>query len=639
MSIKRTFRVLSLLMSAGVIVAGCSGDDDEQAEVVIPGPPIDGSQGGSAGSGGSGGSGGSQSAGSAGSVDMGQGGSAAGTGGSAGSGGTQSAGEAGSGGCAFTMCDEACVDTQTSAANCGACGKACDAGPNQVPTCTSGVCGVVCMVGFADCDPSAPGCEMDVSVDVNNCGACGNTCADGAGVPAQCVSGMCQLACPQGKQDCNGDPSDGCESDKNTDADNCGTCGNTCPGSTCVEGGCVCAGTSEEAKLLPLDLYIIMDQSRSMEEPTSKSGKSKWAAVKEAISSFVQDPKSEGLGVGIKYFPTREKSLPVTCTSEAQCGSYGPCMPLSGCSNSKNDVTECIVDADCDVLGAGGKCIPLGVCSNNDEYACFPTLSGNCSGGLGSCVALDPFCQFETCSVGEYATPAVAISALPDNATNIITSLDAQVPLGGTPTKPALEGAVQYASGYAKANPRHTVVVLLATDGMPNDCSSTIDNVAQTALAASQQETKVRTFVIGVFGDSDIQSGAQTNLDKIAKAGGGQDTAFVISTSQDVAQEFLAALNNIRGSSLSCSYEVPKPQSGAFDPQMVNVLFTPGSGGTKTILYVDSLAGCSAQSGGWYYDDPANPTKIIACPSTCASFQQGGASKVEIQLGCATTKP
>jgi hypothetical protein len=47
------------------------------------------------------------------------------------------------------------------------------------------------------------------------------------------------------------------------------------------------------------------------------------------------------------------------------------------------------------------------------------------------------------------------------------------------------------------------------------------------------------------------------------------------------------------------------------------------------------VAGCG-QKGGWYYDDPANPTKIIMCPTTCAALQGDVGGKVEVIFGCET---
>ncbi|KAG0631969.1 hypothetical protein M758_1G294800 [Ceratodon purpureus] len=142
--------------------------------------------------------------------------------------------------------------------NCGSCGNVCPVPlSNQfgtgVATCTKGVCGhtLTCATGFADCDGDpSNGCELDVKSNVNNCGSCGSVCPTGQlGQLATCTDGMCGLesTCAKDFEDCDSDPSNGCESDVRSDVKNCGSCGKVCPvpltnhGSgeaTCTDGVC-----------------------------------------------------------------------------------------------------------------------------------------------------------------------------------------------------------------------------------------------------------------------------------------------------------------------------------------------------------------------------------------------------------------
>ena len=65
--------------------------------------------------------------------------------------------------------------------------------------------------------------------------------------------------------------------------------------------------------------------------------------------------------------------------------------------------------------------------------------------------------------------------------------------------------------------------------------------------------------------------------------------------------------------------------------------FTSGTGTSTTVGHTSSSAACA--QGGWYYDiDPSvgTPTQIIACPSTCTTFNADISGHVEIVLGCAT---
>jgi hypothetical protein len=99
------------------------------------------------------------------------------------------------------------------------------------------------------------------------------------------------------------------------------------------------------------------------------------------------------------------------------------------------------------------------------------------------------------------------------------------------------------------------------------------------------------------------------------------------------------ATSVVQGSGISCDYDIPAvPGGDPFDPAKVNVEYTPG--GTmmpQPIGYVaDGPGGCSMQNGGWYYDDPQNPTQIIMCPSTCTALQADATGKVDVLFGCDT---
>jgi hypothetical protein len=61
-------------------------------------------------------------------------------------------------------------------------------------------------------------------------------------------------------------------------------------------GGMQCAADVHAAEGLPLDMFIMMDQSGSMNEKVS--GGSKWTAVTGALSTFVQSQKTVGLSAG-----------------------------------------------------------------------------------------------------------------------------------------------------------------------------------------------------------------------------------------------------------------------------------------------------------------------------------------------------
>jgi len=96
----------------------------------------------------------------------------------------------------------------------------------------------------------------------------------------------------------------------------------------------VCSATSTAAEPLPLDLFFIVDVSKSMTRPTSFGTRApKWDAVRSAMNGFFTDAQSAGLGVGLGYFPALQPSLAQvsTCTMDSQCGTFGPCDRRKTC--------------------------------------------------------------------------------------------------------------------------------------------------------------------------------------------------------------------------------------------------------------------------------------------------------------------
>ena len=77
-----------------------------------------------------------------------------------------------------------------------------------------------------------------------------------------------------------------------------GTSGNPDDCGTSVLNGCV--GEFYEGESLPLDIYIMFDQSGSMINDVG--GMTRLAAVQQATREFLRQPESAGIGVGIGYF-------------------------------------------------------------------------------------------------------------------------------------------------------------------------------------------------------------------------------------------------------------------------------------------------------------------------------------------------
>jgi len=262
---------------------------------------------------------------------------------------------------------------------------------------------------------------------------------------------------------------------------------------------------------------------------------------------------------------------------------------------------------------------------------------------LGVGLQYFPLSGAGVCSFQAYAQIPVPVAPLSSNANAITSSLekiqntdspvvpDDQKPSGETPTLPALQGVLSYAQTWASSNPDHTVVVLLATDGEPNVCGSTVGNVANAAMVARNATPSVRTFVIGV-------GSSLSSLNAIADAGGSGQAYLVDDSSQPasaVQANFIQALNDIRGKALTCEMVIPVADAGKVDPSLVNVVYR--SGGTEQVVpHVTDAAACEATPFAWYYDDASHPTRVILCPGACEAIRSDSEGQVELLFGCGT---
>jgi hypothetical protein len=154
-------------------------------------------------------------------------------------------GTSGQVGCDATQktCNDKCVSKEDPVFGCGtATCTACNASTNAAPACKAGICSFACNDGFSDCDGiPANGCEANSATDVANCGACGRVCGQtNANTPTKCAAGKCVFSCKAGFDHCTGPAAvdQGCETDLNKDAANCGACGHSCLGGQCVAGRC-----------------------------------------------------------------------------------------------------------------------------------------------------------------------------------------------------------------------------------------------------------------------------------------------------------------------------------------------------------------------------------------------------------------
>jgi hypothetical protein len=330
--------------------------------------------------------------------------------------------------------------------------------------------------------------------------------------------------------------------------------------------------------------------------------------------------------------------------------------------------------SDPTLTGTPWSCVDKDGKSATPPAGLAPPGSGAVSVALQYFHPQDAGRNVDECDGVAHSKPAVPMGPLPANGPAIVQSLNSTGPRSDTPTVGALTGGTDYCVSYQAMNPGKKCVVVLVTDGQPNGCglssqcsngggggnndcvdpnsASVLVPIASNAFMANG----VLTFTVGMNG---VTPDGFTLLDQIAVAGGSDCTpgtpgneACNITAG---AQGLLDALNTIRKSvqvtksasqavsttmtqttTLECQWGIPKPSSGQMvDTGLVNVSFTTG-GNTESLGNVPSQTDCAAAGGGWYYDNPAAPARIVTCPQTCTSIQAARDAKVEILVGCAT---
>jgi hypothetical protein len=104
--------------------------------------------------------------------------------------------------------------------------------------------------------------------------------------------------------------------------------------------------------------------------------------------------------------------------------------------------------------------------------------------------------------------------------------------------------------------------------------------------------------------------------------------------------DYSAVLDNMaKGIVDQLACELAYPSSAESDPTKVAVAFSATGQATQTLTQVTDESKCGSVPNAWYYDDPAQPTKILLCPSTCTAINAAPGAKIEALVGCKVAPP
>lgn len=305
------------------------------------------------------------------------------------------------------------------------------------------------------------------------------------------------------------------------------------------------------------------------------------------------------------------------------------------CVGTTVDAEQLPVDlfAVLDSSGSMEEATASGVSKWYASKAAFQDFLQRAPHGMGFGLSLFPLPGDDSasCSSARYRDAALPIQDVAQMARGALTQLDAVRPQGQTPTAPALTAALDLASAHALAHPERSVVVVLATDGMPTTCAPTdADALAALAKEALDGPAHVRTLVVA---SRTLVSADISAFQRIAAAGG-TERAVMIDPRGDFSRQLGDALDATAARQVVCDLALPQPPAGKqLDYDAVNVLL---DGAERVALPRVSGAGSCGTSGGWYYDvDPAlgAPSRLNVCESAC---NRTSAAQLRVELGCSS---
>lgn len=353
-------------------------------------------------------------------------------------------------------------------------------------------------------------------------------------------------------------------------------------------GDAACSGTSVVGEQLtmtkeittvePVAVYIMLDQSASMLEPSASGNDSKWTVVTTGIDSFVNDPASAGLDVGLNMFPpagfaSLTACLAGDCTGTDYANSVVDIAALPGNANA---ITSAIP------ASPGGLCTPTEPALRASEKACADYHQQHMN---------------EKCVV-VFVTDGVPNGCSKDQM--VLTQIVSDAYTN--------DGTITFAVGM---NVNGGVTV----DG-GGMAGSEIDFNLLDAIARA--------------GHTDCNPTNPGN--EACNVGGGSELSTAL---QQIRQTITTMQTTTVTTPVPCQWGIPAPDDGGMlDPAKVNVYFT--TGGNKQGLGQTTMDQCGNVQGGWFYDDPSAPTTILACPDTCTAIQGAMDARIDIALGCKT---
>ena len=239
-------------------------------------------------------------------------------------------------------------------------------------------------------------------------------------------------------------------------------------------------------------------------------------------------------------------------------------------------------------------------------------------------VALTLFPRSFHCSPDDFAAPDVELKPLGKNAPALAVALAATKPSGGTPTEPALAGAITYARAQMLADASKKISIVLVTDGNPTVCA-TLDGTIAVASEGAKGTPEVLTYGVG------MESSYKEDLAKVSSAGG-TGAPIILKSGATIASELIATLQAVKKTATTCALAIPATTGPTLTAK--DVVTKIDEAGAQTPLARFASAAACGGADGFFVDAAVAPTTVTLCPSTCAPLGSRPDAEVVVIAGC-----
>jgi hypothetical protein len=366
--------------------------------------------------------------------------------------------------------------------------------------------------------------------------------------------------------------------------------------------------TEEVITEKPASLYIMFDQSQSMAGVTGNGNL--WTPAVSAVKSFISDPASAGLGVGIQYFPL----------SGGSCGT--------GAGYKVPDVAVAALPGNANAISTSlGKHSPNGLGT---------PIEGALRGVTQYCLT------FQAAHPDQQCVAVLVTDGEPELAFGCNENYDT---LAGIAAAAKSKGVITFAVGLKGAN--FTLLDKIAQSGGAPDCDTTSSrfacDVSGGADKLSDALAKIRQTTVTYEKHTVTRPVTRTVTVPVTRTVTRPVTRTITTpVTHTVTNQVTRTITHIeyrtevQTTPVPCEWGLPSSTEGAFDRDKLNVRWSVADEKT-TLLRVSSKADCRPDA--WFYDDALHPTRVIACDQTCEQIKAAEDSSIDLLLGCATIVP